>query len=391
LAKKKGRKPMSFGHALYYPHINLTNKNWLKYAVLYWDKISRIVPASVQPTDSEDIIRLRSEIGFVEDYRPEQWDVSMAAQDFFEWFTRHSDDIEMREYFELRHGVPPFLHYPFHRHPMHHGGLADALHAAALASGTYIHVEKLDRRLKEFLFATGIAIPGEDEWRDWIRIDTEVGLLYMSYLARTISAKTSRAVITDELPLFASSEVIASSIAHDRQEELQHRMGTLLIAAYGPADMNAVTFDQLIAFRQKHNDQRRAFFDHVDALCRSIPRVASEDQFKDALNHHMKTLMADAEEVQKQYRDMRIDPVLRFISISVPTACVSLTDYVPVESKGVVLAAGIVLGVANALHERRKEEIEQGKQPLSYLQTLDSQLDAHGLIDRLRDAYRRTR
>jgi hypothetical protein len=47
---------MSFGHALYYPRINLTNKNWLKYAVLYWDKISRIVPPSVQAADSEDVI-----------------------------------------------------------------------------------------------------------------------------------------------------------------------------------------------------------------------------------------------------------------------------------------------------------------------------------------------
>ncbi len=47
---------MSFGHALYYPRSNLTNRNWLKYAVLYWDKISRIVPPSVQAADSEDVI-----------------------------------------------------------------------------------------------------------------------------------------------------------------------------------------------------------------------------------------------------------------------------------------------------------------------------------------------
>lgn len=375
---------MSFGHALYYPHINLTNKNWLKYAVLYWDKISRIVPASVQPADSEDIIRLRAEMDFVEDYRPDEWDVSCAAQEFFKWFTRHADNPKMREYYELRY-------HPLHRHRMGRGELAGALHAAALATGTYIHVDKLDHHLKEFLFANGIAIPGEEEWRDWVRIDTEVGLLYMSYLAHSISAKTSRAVITDDLSLFASSEIIAASLSQNRQEELQHRMGTLLVAAYGPSDMNAVTFDQLIAFRKKHDNQRMAFFDHVNDLCCSMPKVTSKEEFEDALNHHMKILGADADEMQKQYKDMRIDPVLRFINISAPTACLSLTELVPVEYKGIVIGAGIILGVAQVLRDQRKEENERAEQPLSYLQALDSQMNAPNVIDRLRDAYQRMR
>lgn len=380
---------MSFGHALYYPHINLTNKNWLKYAVLYWDKISRIVPSSVQPSDSEDIIRLRSEMDFIEDYRPEQWDVSNAAQEFFQWFARHADDPEVLDYYKQRYGIPPFHRHPLRRHRIGRGSLGDSLHAAALANGTYIHVEKLDHQLKEFLFATGIAIPGEDEWKNWVRIDTEVGLLYMSHLARSISAKTSRAVITDKLPLFVSSEIIAASLSHNQQEELQHRMGTLLVAAYAPPDMNAVTFDQLIAFRRKHDDQRRAFFDHVNDLCCAMPQITSEEEFKDALNHHLKTLTADAEEMQKQFKDMRIDPVLRFINISVPTACTSLTDYLPVESKGIVIGAGIILGVAQVLHDKMKEKNEQARQPLSYLHSLDSQMDAGRMIDRLRAAYQR--
>ena len=379
---------MSFGHALYYPHINLTNKNWLKYAVLYWDKISRIVPASVQASDSEDIIRLRSEIGFVEDYRPEQWAVSRTAQRFFEWFARHADDPAMREYYEMRYGMPPYHLHRLHRHRRPHGDLSDTLHAAALANGTYIHVDKLDRELKEFLFATGIALPGENEWRDWVRIDTEVGLLYMSYLARTISAETSRAVITDQLAMFATSEVIASSIARTPHEELQHRMGTLLVAAYAPSDMNSVTFDQLIAFRQKYDAERKAFFDHVDGLCRSIPAVKSEADFRDALNHHLPSLINDAEDAKKRYLDMRIDPVLRFISISVPTSCASLTELVPVEAKGIVLAAGVVLGVASAIHEHKKEKSDAENDPLSYLQTLDSRLDAKGMIAQMRSAWR---
>lgn len=380
---------MSFGHALYYPHINLTNKNWLKYAVLYWEKISRIVPQAVQAADSEDVIRLRSELGFVEDYRPESWDVSSAAHTFFDWFAQQADNPDLREYYEHRYGYPPFHSGIRHRHRMGHRGLSDALNAAARSTGTYIHVDKLDPRLKEFLFAMGIAIPGENEWSDWVRLDTEVGLLYMSYLARSISSRTSRPVITDQLPLFASSEVIANHLARNRHDEAQDRMGTVLIAAYGPPDMNAVTFDQLIAFRQKHDQDRRAYFDHINDLCSAMSNVTSEEELKDALNHHMKSLMADAEEMRKQYRDLRIDPILRFIGISTPTSCAALTDYVPVESKGVVLAAGVVLGVASALREHKREEKERSTHPLSYLHTLETELNPRSFIRRIRDACER--
>ena len=57
------------------------------------------------------------------------------------------------------------------------------------STGTYIHVTKIDQRFKELLFDIGIAIPGENEWENWVKIDNEIGLLYMTYLAKTISKK----------------------------------------------------------------------------------------------------------------------------------------------------------------------------------------------------------
>ena len=73
---------MSFGHALYYPHINLTNKNWVKHSLLFWDKISRIVPSSVEPSDNEDITSIKYHTGFIEDYHPENYDTSNAFNQF---------------------------------------------------------------------------------------------------------------------------------------------------------------------------------------------------------------------------------------------------------------------------------------------------------------------
>ena len=35
---------MAFTRALYYPTIDISNEEWLKTAILYWDEINTIVP-----------------------------------------------------------------------------------------------------------------------------------------------------------------------------------------------------------------------------------------------------------------------------------------------------------------------------------------------------------
>ena len=176
---------MSFGHALYYPHINLTNKNWVKHALLFWDKISRIVPNSVEPSDSEDVIKLKYESGFIHDYHPERWDTSHT---FHEFSGDLRNIIESDHFFNDRY---------FERDRQRRNYSQDYddrrkfFSELVQTNGTYIHVEKMDRRLKEYLFEIGIAVPGQHEWEDWVKIDNEIGLLYMTYFAKSISKNNS--------------------------------------------------------------------------------------------------------------------------------------------------------------------------------------------------------
>lgn len=61
---------MSFGKALYFPYIHFQDKNWLKYALLYWDCVKRIVPRSYAPKDDDDI-RILMDKGMVENVDPQ--------------------------------------------------------------------------------------------------------------------------------------------------------------------------------------------------------------------------------------------------------------------------------------------------------------------------------
>ena len=291
---------MSFGHALYYPHINLTNKNWVKHALLFWDKISRIVPQSVEPSDSEDIIKLKHESGFIEDYHPEPWDTSHAFQEF--------SNI-LREIIESDH----FFHERFFERERHRRNyirdyedrrrfFSELVHS----SGTYIHVEKVDRQLKEYLFEIGIAVPGRHEYEDWIKIDNEIGALYMTYFAKSISMHNSLPIVTDVEQSFSAAMHFESKVNSDYRSQFEYRLGNLLIQTVVPKNINDVPLDKLLEIRRKYDEERTAFFNEVSALSNSISAVDNGNALTDALNHHSKLIIKETNNLEKLYNGQRI-------------------------------------------------------------------------------------
>ncbi len=220
---------MSFGRALYYPHINLTNKNWIKHALLYYDNISRIVPSTVDPQDSEEIIKIKYETGFIDDHSPDHWEISNTFSQFLRDLERiiETDTFFNDRYFhDMHHHRKRYLDYYEHR--------AGFYRDLVKTSGTYLHIEKLDQRLKERLFDIGLAISGRHEYEDWIKIDNEIGLLYMAFLAKSISHRQIMPIVTDMESSFSSSIYFEPSIVSDYQGEMEYKLGTLLINNFSP-------------------------------------------------------------------------------------------------------------------------------------------------------------
>jgi hypothetical protein len=373
---------MSFGHALYYPHINLTNKNWVKHALLFWDKISRIVPQSVEPSDGEDIIKIKYESGFIEDYRPERWDTTSAFQDFsrvlrpilesdhffndrFFERERHRRDYE-RDYRERRRFFSDMVQ----------------------TNGTYIHVEKMDQRLKEYLFEVGVAIPGRHEWEDWVKIDNEIGLLYMTYFAKSISKNKSLPIVTDIEQSFSASLYFESSINSDYQNQFEYRLGNLLIETIVPKNINDVPLDKLLDIRSKYDDERTAFFNEISNLSNSISGLDNGNALKDALNLHSKLILQETKKLEKLYNTHKIETANKFLSISLPTTIASLTEYVPNTAKPFVAAGGILFGLISAANSVKKEKLELNQNPKSYLLNLKSELSGGDILDRVNDTIK---
>jgi hypothetical protein len=332
---------MSFGHALYYPHIDLRNKNWLKFAFLFWDKISRIVPEGVQPSDDEDIIRILNETNFIDNYSPDPWDVSVTFSSFSHILENllhnpesyyNSEEMEM-----IRHTS---------RRIQHRNALLSNMRLDSNQGDfSYIHMLKMDRRLLDSLISMGFAKEGRENWEGWIKVNSILGLSYMTFLANSISHNNSLPIVTDNETYYSQSNFFKLNRGNRHNNEFEYRLGNLLIANYIPEDINSVTFDQLIKFRKKYDDQRIEFFNQVSELCNSIPSIDNASAMKDALNHYGQLLMKRTEDLKKQYKSSKIDSVCRYVSISIPTMLLNLTDVIPIEYRPVLTGAGIVFSL----------------------------------------------
>ncbi|WBX98932.1 DUF6236 family protein [Chryseobacterium gambrini] len=370
---------MSFGHALYYPHINLTNKNWVKHSLLFWDKISRIVPSSVEPADNEDITSIKYHTGFIEDYHPENYDTSNAFNQFSDQlrYILESDHFFHDRYFERE------KHRRYYRRDYYER--RNFYSDMAKSSGTYIHVMKIDPRMKEYLFEIGIAVPGENEWEDWVKIDNEIGLLYMAYLAKSISMKKTLPIVTDVEHSFSAAIQFEEKINSDYKNQFEYRLGNLLIEAIVPKRINDVPLDKIIDIRENYSAERIAFFNEISNLTNSIPDIDNTSSLKDALNHYSRLILKEAKHLEKLYETHKIETVNKFLSISVPTTIASLSELIPDIAKPIVTTGGVIFGIISSANSVKKEKLELQANPKSYLLNLKSELSGSNMFSKIND------
>jgi hypothetical protein len=255
-------------------------------------------------------------------------------------------------------------------------------------SGTYIHVEKMEPRLKEYLFEVGVAIPGRNEWEDWVKVDNEIGLLYMTYFAKSISKNKSLPIVTDVEQSFSASLYFESPINSDYQNQFEYRLGNLLIETIVPKNINDVPLDKLLDIRRKYDDERTAFFSEISNLSNSISGLDNGNALKDALNLHSKLIIKETKKLEQLYNTHKIETANKFLSISLPTTIASLTEYIPNTAKPFVAAGGVLFGLISAANSVKKEKLELKENPKSYLLNLKSELSGGDIFNRVNDTIK---
>lgn len=263
---------MIYTKALYYPWIDISDENWLKSALLYWDTIQTIVPESIENPYSTQTAKVLKDAGVLVPLRvsPRMQEVQNLAPDI----ARYLNDPATLEMFA---GSASQRHVYLH---------PDKL-PAAVKEFANIHPDKLPQSISQVLGKSGI-LKGKSE--DFFTVDSRFADFYMTILATRLSERVNASLLTnattnDKLAfnVKVDSKITRRSLAQRRNDleysasrPRRYAPSTLAQGMLAELIMEKVKVDsstpveKLLRFRQDYSSELGNFREKLGSLTSSI-------------------------------------------------------------------------------------------------------------------------
>lgn len=262
---------MAFTRALFYPTIDIKNENWLKTAILFWDEISTIVPASIDNPYQERSTQYLHDIGLLTpiEVNPEQEFIEELAEDTVNY-------LNTNEGFQL-------LTQGENRYAIHRDKLP-----RDISRLFDIHPEKLSYEIQHQLRHR---MTGDG----WLRVDGSFAKFYMTLLANKICEQRAIAPLTDNSLISNFSDLVRldNQIAiNGRERDYDYRQprrdryinlsqGLLINTAIeGISIAEPTSLEDVVNFKRRYQDELGLFRKNVANLTKDIPADASLGQIK---------------------------------------------------------------------------------------------------------------
>jgi hypothetical protein len=367
---------MAFTKALYYPRIEVPNEGWLKTAILYWDEVKTIVPASMREPYTGRTSRALFDAGVLSPLHvhPRMESVERLA-------------IKVLDYLGSTEGEGVLVE----------GGLrqSDLIHPEKLPELRELirmHPEKfphiIERQLERL-------IHGHDG--EWVRVERPFAHFYMTILATELAQTHGIALLTD----MPASDRLAISVRldgklgvpylrlgepywhrHERDWYHEHRMpGSLAPALLADLTLQRIgidpdtPIDEILRFREDHKAELGRFRTKMADLTKSIEGDLSLDALQqkvcDVYSNEVKPSIDEMKECLSSKRiKWALESFLKTSMLSVPSgsALAALGLSIP---HAVLAGAGVSLIVSAVLFNIQNRE-EMQKNPFSYLLSAES-------------------
>jgi DNA-directed RNA polymerase specialized sigma54-like protein len=227
---------------LYYPTIEFQDETWLKSALLTWEKIYRIVPASYKPFDSDDVIRA-IDLGCIENINLTKSDLTQTASSFQEFW----DNV-------------PFI-------PAALEGTDD--------TEARLHPDKVDSRIRPILESLAKNIDAEG----FLRLSPEIANAYMLLLSETISRRRQIPKLTDNPDMFAIMHYFANDGNFDEwltNDESKEVTTTVVLENILPDGISDMDMKEVLKFRDQFKSYREDFRNSIMSFTQQLALI--EDQ-----------------------------------------------------------------------------------------------------------------
>jgi hypothetical protein len=301
---------------LYYPHVS-PSEAALHQAVLYWDRLSTIVPEGYEEVVTPGVLRVK-DAGL---YRP----ISIGPGDVEPYDT----DVAAMEAVldELQRSAPPQRLMPEW-------------------SDSFLYPTKLHGRVAGMLLSRGLA--QQQDPRDKLSrlmVPRLVSFTVVSTMARTIAERENqrRSGMPRTVPF--TDQEIAHQAAHELPPGLQNPRVSpsweVELGAFMPLPSPGTDVARLIEFRKRHDDERRRLILAVDMLVHGLP--CNPDYPHDVYRMVNDYLADAARELEAAGRARKITWMYRSLSVVIALAASAAGEkFVP----GVGWALGTISGMA---------------------------------------------
>lgn len=335
---------LSTGTALYYPYIHPREINHLKAALVYWDRVRRIVPrpldAGKYVFDDDDAARMLADNELLLATKPEPYEAE-ATRKFFEHVEPQSDKFRI-----------------------------DLEAARGLARRNRgIHVEKIGGLAIDRLRDLGLA----HRFGDWVYMHDEVGAFYMFCLASEMSRQIGAPLFSDhqEDAALGQSLLFEPDSSADVSEVLL-RVGVKLPS---PEALQDVPLRDVVNFAVKRADERRRFREAVEGIVKTARSAENQTAIEDYLATQRAAIESAVNDHRQALDELRVGVVASFAKITVPAAvasavtALSLSEFVAAVFAGVGIAWSAIACIAETRGKLRQARTST---PYHYLTSIET-------------------
>lgn len=360
---------MGFTKALYYPTIDIRDEDWLKTAVLFWDEINTIVPASIDNPYQQNSTQYLADEGILLPIlvNPDSNTIKDLTTDTLNYLNT-SEGFQL-----LTQGRDRYATIHRDKLPRNVSHIFD------------IYPEKLPYEIQNIL--------RQNITKDrWYRVDFNFANFYMTLLANKLCEEKSIALLTDNTLIsnFTDKVRLDNQIAikkrdygfhyHKNNEKYIHLAQGMLINLIieGIKIKSSSSLEDIVKFKQRYSDELGLFRTNIANLTQSVSRekrieaVRQEiediykDEFLPAYNNLKKALNGSG---------------IKWVSDNIMKVSVISTGAtaLPMALLGLALPQALIAGAGVSLitslvsyNEEKKEKLRTN--PYSYLLKVNRQI-----------------
>jgi len=297
---------------LYYPHINIQNQNWIKQAVLFWDRVGTIIPREVERRYGlPETFRILEERGLFRTFYPEEH-VEKGEQLTEEFIQIQTD----QSYSDLKQK----LGHPRKRYSVYKWKIPDSLRQ-------YIQENQL----------------AEDDpiENDRLRFHYIDGLLYMSLLAKYLADQDWEEATTPgtDYGLYQNL-ALGTELNTNQIPAISFSLKNVL-----PMPSDETTLEQILAFRENHHNDLLRFRTVLSKFQTALSKATTNGELQNTITGFKEAIEVIVNDLEDALEDA-----------SIATNQGTLDGVV---LQGVEILEGVVEGITNPFTPGRKA-LERG-------------------------------